>query len=58
MINKAVGSWLREAGKKDENRLKQFLDKFGAIMPRVTLRYALEKFDKDTKEYYMSLKKF
>jgi hypothetical protein len=53
-----VGSWLREAGKKDENRLKQFLDKFGAIMPRVTLRYALEKFDKDTKEYYMSLKKF
>ena len=26
LINKAVGSWLREAGKQDETRLKEFLD--------------------------------
>lgn len=57
LINKAVGSWIREAGKKDEKRLKSFLDKHGETMPRVTLRYAVEKFDKPTKEYYLGLKK-
>ncbi|MEM1134358.1 MAG: DNA alkylation repair protein [Bacteroidota bacterium] len=57
LINKAVGSWLREAGKKDEKRLKRFLDKYAGTMPRVTLRYAIEKFNKETKEYYMNLKK-
>ena len=56
LINKAVGSWIREAGKKDEQRLKSFLDKYAAIMPRVTLRYAIEKFEKKTKTYYMNLK--
>lgn len=57
LINKAVGSWIREAGKKDENRLKKLLDKYASTMPRVTLRYAVEKFDKETKGYYMNLKK-
>ncbi len=57
LINKAVGSWIREAGKKDEKKLKDFLDKHAETMPRVTLRYALEKFDKPTKEHYMNLKK-
>ncbi len=56
LINKAVGSWIREAGKKDKNKLKQFLDKHAETMPRVTLRYAIEKFDKPTKEYYLNLK--
>ncbi len=56
LMNKAVGSWIREAGKKDEKRLKQFLDKHAETMPRVTLRYAVEKFDKPTKDYYMNLK--
>lgn len=57
LINKAVGSWIREAGKKDENRLKKLLDKHAATMARVTLRYAVEKFDKETKAHYMNLKK-
>ncbi len=57
LINKAVGSWIREAGKKDEKRLRLFLDKYAKTMPRVTLRYAVEKFDKPTKEHYLSLKK-
>lgn len=56
LINKAVGSWIREAGKKDENKLKIFLDKYASTMPRVTLKYAVEKLDKETKEYYMKLK--
>ncbi|WP_217495862.1 DNA alkylation repair protein [Mangrovivirga cuniculi] len=51
LINKAVGSWIREAGKKDEKKLKAFLDKYAESMPRVTLRYAIEKFDKPTKNH-------
>ncbi|WP_067838320.1 DNA alkylation repair protein [Amphibacillus sediminis] len=57
LIQKAVGSWIREAGKQDEEKLKHFLDKQAATMPRVTLRYAIEKFDKKTKDYYLSLGK-
>ncbi|XID94639.1 DNA alkylation repair protein [Paenibacillaceae bacterium WGS1546] len=57
LIQKAVGSWIREAGKYDEHALKRFLDEHAATMPRVTLRYAIEKLDKDTKDYYMSLGK-
>jgi len=54
LINKAVGSWIREAGKKDEAKLKAFLDKHAETMPRVSLRYAVEKFDKPTKNHYLN----
>lgn len=57
LINKAVGSWIREAGKKNEGKLRTFLNKHAPTMPRVTLRYAIEKFDKETKKYYLNLKK-
>ena len=56
LINKAVGSWIREAGKKDEQKLTSFLDKFALTMPRATLRYAVEKLDKSQKEYYFKKK--
>jgi 3-methyladenine DNA glycosylase AlkD len=55
-VQKAVGSWIREAGKKDEEKLKDFLEKHATEMPRITLRYAIEKFDKETREYYLNLK--
>ena len=57
LINKAVGSWIREAGKKDEKMLLKFLDKYAFMMPRVTLRYAVEKLDQETKKQYMQQKK-
>jgi 3-methyladenine DNA glycosylase AlkD len=53
LINKAVGSWIREAGKRDKQMLIDFLDRFSKTMPRVTLRYAVEKLDKTTKAKYM-----
>lgn len=56
-VQKAVGSWIREAGKRDEKRLKLFLDKHAARMPRVTLRYAIEKFDPTTRKKYLGLGK-
>jgi 3-methyladenine DNA glycosylase AlkD len=46
LIHKAVGGWVREAGKKDRKRLVQFLDKHEAAMPRVMLRYASEHLNK------------
>ncbi|MBV6401340.1 MAG: hypothetical protein CNIPEHKO_01639 [Anaerolineales bacterium] len=57
LIHKANGWALRFAGDKDKKRLLKFLDKYAATMPRVTLRYALEKMDKKTKERYMGLGK-
>lgn len=55
-VQKAVGSWIREAGKRDEKKLRDFLDRHAIKMPRITLRFAIEKFDKETKAYYLSLK--
>ena len=53
LINKAVGSWIREAGKRDQQKLIAFLDKYAATMPRITLRYAVEKLEKELKDRYM-----
>jgi 3-methyladenine DNA glycosylase AlkD len=53
LIHKAVGSWIREAGKRDPDQLFAFLDKHSKSMPRVMLRYAVEKLNKTRKEYYL-----
>ena len=57
LIHKATGGWLREAGKKDRQRLLSFLDKHAAIMPRVALRYTIEHLDEKQREHYLSMKK-
>jgi 3-methyladenine DNA glycosylase AlkD len=56
LIHKAVGGWLREAGKKDPKQLLAFLDKHAATMPRTALRYAIEHLNKKLKYHYMKLK--
>jgi 3-methyladenine DNA glycosylase AlkD len=56
LIHKANGWALRFAGDKDRKQLVKFFDTYAATMPRVTLRYALEHFDKRLREHYMSLK--
>jgi 3-methyladenine DNA glycosylase AlkD len=56
LIHKAAGGWLREAGKKDRQRLLNFLDEHAAIMPRTMLRYATEHLDKDQRAHYLTMK--
>ena len=56
LVRKAVGGWVREAGKRDRDRLLAFLDRHAASMPRTTLRYAIEHLAPDEKHYYMNLR--
>lgn len=56
MVRKPVGGTLREAGKHDPERLLQFLDSHAAEMPRVALRYAIERLDPDQREHYLHLR--
>jgi 3-methyladenine DNA glycosylase AlkD len=57
LIHKAVGGWVREAGKRDPDGLLDFLDRFAATMPRTALRYAVEHLDRAQRDHYMGLKK-
>lgn len=56
-VQKAVGSWVREAGKKDKPRLLDFLNRHSATLPRITLRAAIERLDAKEKEFYLRSKK-
>ena len=56
-VNKAVGGLLREAGKVDQARLVDFLDRHAATAPRVTLRYAVERLDPPLRQHYLTLRK-
>lgn len=57
LIHKATGWMLRIAGDVDQKELLKFLDKYATSMPRVMLRYSIEKLDQLKKKHYMSLKK-
>jgi len=52
-VNKAVGWMLRYAGDKEPKKLIEFLDKYVSKMPRVMLRYSIEKLDKKKREHYL-----
>lgn len=54
LVQKAVGGWLREAGKHDRDRLRAFLDRHAATMPRTALRYAVEHFDPAEKREFLA----
>ena len=53
-IHKATGWLLRSAGGQE---LLEFLDRHAASMPRIALRYAVEKLEEALRSHYLSLKK-
>lgn len=57
LIHKAVGWALREAGKKcGQKVLTEYLDKHVRLMPRVALRYSIERLPQNLKRYYLKAK--
>lgn len=57
LIHKASGWMLREVGKRGGlEELKRFLDRHAPAMPRTALRYAIERFTEEERQYYMKLK--
>jgi 3-methyladenine DNA glycosylase AlkD len=54
LVQKAVGSWVREAGKRDPKRLSRFLESYAGSMPRTMLRYAVEKLAPKMRAKFMS----
>lgn len=52
LLQKAVGWLLREAGKRDEQRLKIWLSTRYKTMPRTMLRYAIEKFSEEDRNHF------
>ena len=53
LLQKAVGWLLREAGKRDKQRLKDWISTRYQPMPRTMLRYAIEKFSDEERKRFM-----
>ena len=55
LIHKAAGWMLREAGKRDFDRLHAFVGMHHAEMPRTMLRYAIEKYPEDERRRVLDM---
>lgn len=55
LLQKAVGWLLRDAGKRDADRLRSWINANIRRMPRTMLRYAIEKFPEEERKSFLSL---
>lgn len=53
LIHKACGWMLREVGKRNKATLTQFLNNYAPQMPRMMLRYSIEKLSKKERKSYL-----
>lgn len=56
LVQKAVGGWVREAGKRNPEKLLSFLQVHAANMPRTMLAYAVERLSPAQKQYFRNLR--
>ena len=56
LMHKSVGWMLREMGKQDEAELCAFLEANAPILPRTTLRYAIERLSVPQRRHYLTAK--
>ena len=53
LMHKAVGWMLRELGKRNQIILEDFLKENYKLLPRTTLRYAIERFEESKRKKYL-----
>ncbi|MDR1057523.1 MAG: DNA alkylation repair protein [Coxiellaceae bacterium] len=53
LIYKATGWMLREVGKCDFAILNNFLSRYCRVMPRIMLKYAIERFPEKLRQFYL-----